>query len=583
MKVPVEKKHVELLFQTIREMIPERDLDTLLKKVINASTQILGADRALLFLFDPKNEALVFRFGVNIEEGLIEEAHQFSTSVLEKAMRGEIVMTTDSQEEENYSDSESIQMFDIQTVLCAPIITNERLIGVIYADTRGSKTLLDDEKKTYFLSFVDFIADVIEGALDLHEKVDELSYLKRRLAEKAIFPEIVGRSAVIQTLKEKVMRITSVDYPVSVLILGESGSGKELIARAIHTAGSRSRKPFVAVNCAAIPASLMESELFGHEKGAFTGALSRKYGLFEQADSGVIFLDEIGDLPMELQPKLLRVLQFGTFTRVGGRTELSADVQIVCATSKDLYLEMEEGRFRKALFHRLAVEAVRVPPLRERKEDILLLANHFMQLFSEKMAKPLSGIETKAQTLLMGHEYSENNVRELKNVIERAVLASSEKQITTKEIVFSDELLFGPEVEKITPVHHETGDKELIHINEGLVAQCFEASRGKKDMAKWEKPYYQIHEAMEKKLILLALRQTDWKIKPAANLLGINHLNFRSKLRSMLEEYNEVCGGDIHRIAREHKVPLRFLKAKIHKTDQEKKGDEKYTPPEMSM
>jgi len=561
MSESAEKKDFELLFETIREMLPERDLDALLQKVIRTSTQILGADRALLFLFDPRNEALVFKYGVNIEEDLISEAHQFSSSVLERAMDGEIVMMSGSQEEEvGFSGSESIDMFDIRMVLCAPIMTKGKLIGVIYADTRGSESFLDKDKRAYFLSFVSFVASVIERDLDLHDKADELSYLKRRLAEETIFPEIVGQSASIQAVKEKILRIASVDYPVSVLIMGDSGSGKELIASAIHKAGSRAGKPYVSVNCAAIPAQLRESELFGHEKGAFTGALSRKQGFFERADGGVIFLDEIGDLPTELQPKLLRVLQFGTFTRVGGMRELSANVQVLCATSKDLYLEMEEERFRKALFHRLAVEAVRVPPLRERRDDILLLANHFMRRFTEEMAKPLSGIDPVAQDLLVDHDYKENNVRELKNVIQRAVLAADGRQIAAKDVVFSDELLLGQQVEKTTSVPAEEADSDLIRINEGRVARLLEESREKGDVQKEGRPFYRVHEEMERKLILLGLRQSEWKIKPASKLLGINHLNLRSKLLSMLAEYSEECEGDIQRVSREHNIPLNFLK-----------------------
>ncbi len=563
-EVPSQKKNIERLFQVVREMIPERDLDVLLEKVINTSTQILGADRALLFLFDQNNNSLVFKFGINIEEGLIEEAHQFSHGVLERALRGEIIMTSDSQEDNEFSDSESIQTFDIRTILCAPIRTNGKLIGVIYADTRGSEIFLDDEMRAFFLSFVDLIADIIEGAIDHHDKVDEISYLKRRLAEETIFPEIVGRSPSIQIMKEKVLRITSVNYPVSVLIMGESGSGKELIANAIHSAGLRSGKPFLTVNCAAIPATLMESELFGHEKGAFTGAISQKRGFFEDANGGVIFLDEIGDLPLELQPKLLRVLQFGTFTRVGGNRELSVDVQILCATSKDLQREMEEERFRKALLHRLAVEVVHVPPLRDRKEDILLLANHFMRFFSDRMAKPLTGIDASAQKILTGHDYKENNIRELKNVIERAVLASDGNKIVAKDIVFSDELLLRPGVEKTVPVLGEITDKELVLVNEGAISRLLEESRQKKCIQRGEKPYYRVYDDVERKLILISLRQSGWKIKPAANLLGINHTNFRPKMKAMLADYSEKCGGDMNRVSREFNIPLDFLKRQIN-------------------
>lgn len=567
MKLPAQRKDVELLFKTIRDLVPQTDLETLLQYVIKVSTQILGADRTMLFLFDRKSEALVFKYGVNIEEGLIEEAHQFSASVIERAKKGEFIMAADSQDRKKFSPSYSIYKFDIKTILCAPILTDDRLIGVIYADTKGKKARLDDEKKSYFLTFVELIADLIGRTIDLHDKEGELAYLKKRLVKESLFPEIVGRSPSIESVKEKILRITAVNYPVSVLILGESGTGKELIARATHQAGSRSGKPFVVVNCAAIPANLMESELFGHEKGAFTGALSRKPGLFENADGGIIFLDEIGDLPVELQPKLLRVLQFGTFTRVGGRTELSVDVQVLCATSKDLYREMEDGRFRKALFHRLAVEVIRVPSLRERKQDVLLLANHFMRFFSEKMEKPLTGIDAGAQNLLKAHDYEENNVRELKNVMERAVLTAEGKNIAPKDIVFSDELLLSTETKKVIPETEasEIAGREMIDIKESPIARLLEESAEKGRLEKRKRPYYQVQEEVDKKLILLSLRQSGWKMKPAAKMLGINYLNFKSKLESMIREYIEENQYDLIRVSKTYNIPLKFLKTKMHR------------------
>jgi len=561
-KIPTRQEDVESLFKTIRELVPERDLDKLLERVIQVSTQILGTDRALLFLFDKKRETLEFKYGINVEKDLIEKAHQFSSSVIERAMKGEIIMTTDSEGDQKFSPTESMIRYDIRTVLCAPILTEGNLVGVIYSDTRGRKTLLDEEGKNYFLSFVDLIADVIVRAMDLHEKEDELTYLKKRLTEETILSEIAGHSSSIMSVKEKVMRMASVDYPVSVLIVGESGAGKEMIARAIHQVGSRSDKPYVVVNCAAITASLMESELFGHEKGAFTGAHSRKQGFFEAADGGVIFLDEIGDLSTELQPKILRVLQFGTFTRVGGRKELSVDVQVLCATSKDLYSEMEEGRFRKELFHRLAVQVVRVPPLRDRKQDILLLANYFMRSLSEKMGKTITGIDIGAQKLLTRHDYTENNVRELKNIIERAMLNAEGNKITASDIVFSDDLLFGTSGQKITPEAGETDGEELININENLVAKLFMETGEGNELEKKDMPYYKVHDEMEKKLILLALRQSDWKIKPAAKLLGISHLNLRTKLGPMIGDFLKGVGGDMNKVAQKYSIPPKFLKAK---------------------
>lgn len=559
MEIPSQRENLEALFQTIRELVPERDLEKLLQRVIKVSTEILGAERALLFLLDRKSGALVFNYGVNVEEGFIEIAHQFSSNVLERAMKGEVIMTKDAQEDDNFLPTDSVLEYNIKTILCAPVMTEGELIGVIYADTRGAPTLLDDERKNYFLSFVDLIANVIARDLDLHDKEGELSYLKKRLATETILPEIVGRSSSIRNLKEQILKISSVDYPVSVLILGESGSGKELIAQAIHKTGSRSAKPWVVVNCAAIPASLIESELFGHEKGAFTGAHSRKQGFFEIANGGVIFLDEIGDLPVELQPKLLRVLQFGTFIRIGSRTELSTNVQVLCATSKDLYHEMEEGRFRKALFHRLAVEVVHIPPLRERKEDILFLANHFLREFSEKMGRPLSGIDSDAQNLLKMHDYRGNNVRELKNVIERAILKAEGKKISAKDIVFSDELLMRSRVQLKNVVSADSGDMSLLEINEEEVANLLDESRDSGKQPKSEKPYYRVNAVMEQKLILLALRRSGWKIKPAALLLGIDHNNFRNKLTSFMKELLEKHNGDREQVSRQYRIPLSFL------------------------
>ncbi|MFQ6104954.1 MAG: sigma 54-interacting transcriptional regulator [Candidatus Glassbacteria bacterium] len=563
METPFKRENVESLFKIIGELVPERDLEKLLERVIGVSTEILGADRALLFLYDRKSENLIFKYGVNIEEGLIEEAHEFSSSVIDRAREGEAVIKTDAQKDQRLSLADSIKKYNIKTVLCAPLLSDGIMIGVIYADTRGKVTILNSERRSYFLSFVNLVTDVIVRNQELNAKDDELSYLKKRMVETTIFPEIIGESSTLKALKEQILRIVSVDYPVSVLITGESGSGKELIARAIHQAGARSGKAFVVVNCAAIPATLMESELFGHEKGAFTGAHARKQGFFEVADGGVIFLDEIGDLPKELQPKLLRVLQFGTFIRLGGRMEISTDVQVLCATSRDLHREMEEGRFRKALFHRLAVEVVRVPSLRERKDDILLLANQFMKFFSEKMGKPLGGIDVSAQKLLGSHDYRENNVRELKNIMERAVLGARGRSITSKDIVFSEELISETGAQKESALLEDTGDDNIVHFDEDRLTSLFEESKGRKRLVKSEKPFYRVYGVMERKLMLCALRQSGWKIKPAAYLLGLDYSHFRVKVGSIIREVLEETGGDFKKASQKNGIPLNFLKSRL--------------------
>jgi len=329
----------------------------------------------------------------------------------------------------------------------------------------------------------------------------------------------------------------------------------------------------VVVNCAAIPVNLLESELFGHEKGAFTGAHSRKKGYFEIADGGVIFLDEIGDLPPELQPKLLRVLQFGTFSRLGGTAEFAVDVQVLSATSKDLYRGMEEGRFSKALFHRLAVEVVSVPPLRVRKQDVLLLANHFMKEYAAKMEKPLSSIDVSAQKLLKGHDYNENNVRELKNVMERAVLDAQGRRVTAQDIVFSEDLLFTGTDKPLVSSSDDTTEVELLHLNEGEIEKLLEETDDREKLPKSERLYYRVSDLMEKKLILFALRKGNWKVRPAARLLGIDPLNLRSKMRAMMEGFLEEAGGNVREVSRKYRIPPAFVRAKLDLNDTTEKTE----------
>jgi two-component system response regulator AtoC len=222
-------------------------------------------------------------------------------------------------------------------------------------------------------------------------------------------------------------------YKSSILITGESGTGKELIARALHYNSDRSQSPFIPVNCGAIPENLLESELFGHVKGAFTDAIRTKKGLFEEADGGTLFLDEIGELPPQLQVKLLRVLQDGEIRRIGESKSIQIDVRIITATAKDLTKEVNEGRFREDLFYRLNVLPISIPPLRERKEDISLLVQHFINKYSQSMNKNVVGITPKALDLLMNYKWY-GNVRELENTIERAVVLTDRENIDLENL-----------------------------------------------------------------------------------------------------------------------------------------------------
>lgn len=252
-----------------------------------------------------------------------------------------------------------------------------------------------------------------------HRLLHENAALKARVGETYRLDQIIGDSPKVTDLRRLIETVAPTH--ATVLILGDSGTGKELIAGALHGLSMRRAANYVRINCAAIPEALLESELFGHERGAFTGALRQKVGRVEEADGGTIFLDEIGDMSRPLQAKLLRFLEDGTFTRVGGNQELRVDVRLIAATNRDIIQAIQENQFREDLYHRLNVVQFRPPSLRERGTDILLLADHFLRQFAAAMNRPLKGISPEAQQKLMGHHWP-GNVRELRNVIERAVI-----------------------------------------------------------------------------------------------------------------------------------------------------------------
>ena len=315
-----------------------------------------------------------------------------------------------------------------------------------HLDYNGNIRILDfsltplfdnDGKVNYIIPEARDITSQIEAKEKLEEALLEVSELKNQLEKENVylkeeikyehnFANMVGRSPKFLHVIEQIQQVASTDS--NVLILGETGTGKELIARAIHDLSDRKRRPLVKINCAALPANLIESELFGHEKGAFTGAHLKKIGRFELAHQGTIFLDEIGDIPLELQSKLLRMLQESEFERVGSTNTIQIDVRVIAATNRNLQLLVKEGRFREDLFYRLHVFPIESPPLRERKDDISLLVNHFVKYFNSKMGKNIEIIPQKVQTELINYDWP-GNIRELENVIERAVVFSSANKL----------------------------------------------------------------------------------------------------------------------------------------------------------
>ncbi len=329
----------------------------------------------------------------------------------------------------------------------------------------------------------------VEHALENRRLSSEIDRLKGLLSERYDFQNIVARSASMQTVLEAVSRIARTES--TVYVRGESGTGKELIARAIHLASNRKDEPFIAINCAAIPETLLESELFGHEKGAFTGAIKSTKGLFAQAHGGSIFLDEIGDMPLSIQAKFLRVLQERQFYLVGGEQPLDVDVRVIVATNKNLEDQVKQGLFREDLYYRIHVIPVVLPPLRERRDDIPVLTDHFLKKFCGEMNKKIKGFTPQALRRLMLHDWP-GNVRELENTIEYAVA------MTGQDVISEDLIL---------PA--KGGQEETI------------------------KPLKEAREAFEKSYLIRLLQLTQGNVTGAAELAG----RYRADMYTLLKKY----------------------------------------------
>ena len=346
---------------------------------------------------------------------------------------------------------------------------------------------------------VDEVQLIIRNALEKRRLSTENMLLRREMASQSSFARIVGQSDAMRKVFDVVRKVA--DSKSNVLICGESGTGKELVARAIHYNSARSAMPFVAVNCSAVPETLLESELFGHMKGSFTGAVANKAGLFEVANGGTIFLDEIGDTTPTIQVKLLRVIQEREFRRVGGSQDMKVDVRIVAATNRDLEKAVADGSFREDLYYRLDVIPIRLPPLRLRTGDIPLLVTHFLQRFAEESGKPAPILTPEAIQVLLSHEWR-GNVRELENLIERVVAFSTGAPVTETDVRGWLHRAVTPQQTQGLPTDIPDEGIDL----EGLI------------------------NGIEKDLLMKALERSKWVKKKAARLLKLNTRSFRYRL-----------------------------------------------------
>jgi transcriptional regulator with GAF, ATPase, and Fis domain len=361
-------------------------------------------------------------------------------------------------------------------------------------------------RRSYYSLILRNINDRLEAERRIHSLAAEAAYLRDEIKSRCGFEEILGESQALKRVLEDVEQVAVTD--TTVLILGETGTGKELFARAIHGASRRREKPLITINCAAIPASLMESEFFGHEKGAFTGATQRRDGRFALSDQGTIFLDEIGELSLDLQAKLLRILQEGEFAPVGSSRTRKVDVRVIAATNRDLQQLVREGRFRDDLFYRLNVFPIEVPPLRERDNDIALLASGFANKFAQRLGRRIEDLSEGDRQRLKSYNWP-GNVRELQNVIERAVITARDGRLNLERAL--------PETPGDGRRAGKTPERLAREVDDRVL------------------PIRELQQ-LERANILRALEAAAWRIagkQGAAALLGMNPSTLNSRIRAL--------------------------------------------------
>ena len=420
-------------------------LDELEQKLLETIAEAIPADRGVIVMVGENVEHFTSIFGWDRSP---EQHHpvEVSRAAIEKALRERVaVLSRDARMLPEPGDAATPRAGEsVRTLLAVPLVVFDRTVGAIYLDTGNPEIELDEGHLEWLKAFGRVAAIALEKA----RREEWLEGENRRLRDELEADRhMVGESRRLQEVYRFINQVAPT--ATTVLIRGESGTGKELVARAIHRKSPRAAEPFVALNCAAITETLLESEMFGHERGAFTGAVALKKGKIEVADGGTLFLDEIGELSPNLQVKLLRVLQEREFERVGGAQPIKVDIRLLAATNQDLEKAIKDGRFRPDLYYRLNVIAMVLPPLRERRDDIPLLANYFAARYCERSNRPVMEISPEARAYLVNYDWP-GNVRELGNAMERAVVLGSGDVIRPEHL---PEDLLGIEIPKMTRFH----------------------------------------------------------------------------------------------------------------------------------
>ncbi|MEM7352247.1 MAG: sigma 54-interacting transcriptional regulator [Acidobacteriota bacterium] len=424
---PAERneRQLETLLQVSTAIQSIRGIEPLARRLMELIAEVIPAQRTAILLTDKAGE-LGEVYSVDRTSG--GRPFRPSHSTAERAIReGLAILSNDVSREREFEAAESLHQAQIQSLICVPLLRPGRALGALYADTCSA----GDRFNALHLRLMTVVATIAAAAFDSARHLEWLEGENRRLRAAELEHDMVGASEPMQKVYQFIGRVALTD--VTVLIRGESGTGKELAARAIHRNSSRTEKPFVAINCAVLNEALLESELFGHKRGAFTNAINDKAGKFEIADGGTLFLDEVGEIPLALQAKLLRALEEQTFERVGSNREIQVDLRVIAATNRDLEGAIEQGEFREDLFYRLNVISLQLPPLRERRADIPALAEHFAQRASQRVGRRIDGMTSDALACLRSYDWP-GNVRELVNAIEHAVVLGQTDRIHPEDL-----------------------------------------------------------------------------------------------------------------------------------------------------
>ncbi len=405
-----------------------REPISLQRQLLEILFEVIPAERGVILLVSENQHEIVSTFGLN-RSPTHERAVPVSRTIVDQVIRdGVAVLSNDVSEKAEFANTPSLILSRIRSLLCVPLVLFGRTVGAVYLNTTDPATRFSEDH----LQFLSVTSGIAAVALENARHIEWLAGENQRLhADTLIEHDMVGESLPMQEIYKFIAKVAPTDS--TVLIGGESGTGKELAARALHSNSPRAAKPFVAINCAALTETLLESELFGHEKGAFTGAVAQKRGKLEVADGGTVFLDEIGEMAPVLQAKLLRVLQEREFERVGGTRTVKVNVRVIAATNRDLERAIADGCFRADLFYRLAVVSFEMPPLRTRREDIPSLATYFVEKYSAKFNRKVAGLSVEAGACLMSYDWP-GNIRELENAIERAVVLGSTAMILPEDL-----------------------------------------------------------------------------------------------------------------------------------------------------